>query len=209
MGFTLSKSSTTRLSDIVQSYRSGRIHLGELFSQIEYGVRQLTNHLLASKYFLQDFDAAQHYLPAGGRPIYSSTLACDHFFRATLLGIPINASIPLHDHPNMVSVLAFLSGMIHSPIYGVSRESGNHLVELKSCSDRTYSEGEIVILTPDTANLHSIEALTTKAVCLSLQLSIVSGLRKQACYLPAVPKDAENECSVWFRTPFRSNSYGT
>jgi hypothetical protein len=48
-----------------------------------------------------------------------------------------------------------------------------------------------------------MEALTAKAVCLSIQISIASGFCKQSYYFPAVPKAAESERSLWYRIPYR------
>jgi hypothetical protein len=108
----------------------------------------------------------------------------------------------------MISIVAFLSGKIHSPIYDLTSKDRANLVKLRRCEDRTYSEGDIVVLMPETANLHSMKALTTKAVCLSIQLSITSVLRKQTYFFPAIPKDAGSEFGLWFRMPLRSSPDG-
>jgi hypothetical protein len=192
------------LEDIVDNYKNGRLCLGDLDTQAKCGVRQLENFLFSSKDFLQSLYQAQHYIPSQGRPIYASTLAYANSYRISLLGIPINASIPLHDHPSSVSIVAFLSGQIHSPIYRVtSKECGYNLTELMNCSEQTYSQGDITVLIPDSGNLHSMEGLTTQSVCLSMQLSNSSGFRKQSYYFPAVPKTAEGGRSLWYRIPFR------
>lgn len=209
MSIILSQSTRLHLRDSVDNYMAGRIHLDDLITQAKCGVRQLEDLLLTSRRFLQALDAARHYLPTEGRPIYASTLANARAYRITLLGIPINLGIPLHDHPEMVSVVAFLSGRIHSPIYRViSKDCGYNRVELKNCSRQTYSQGDITVLTPDAGNLHSMEALTVKAACLSMHLSIPSNFSKQSFYFPAVPVSAGSECSYWHRIPFRRQSNG-
>jgi hypothetical protein len=208
MGFTLTESDLLHLSEIIDCYKHGRIHLDDLSIQIGCGVRQLEHKLLASDEFLQVLDAAQHYSATDGQPIFAYTLASAHAYRVSLLGIPRNVCIPLHDHPNMVSVVVFLSGMIHSPIYGVWKDSGNSLVELKSYSDRSYLEGEVAVLTPGIGNLHSMQALSTRAACLSLQLSMSSGLGRQAYFFPAVADVAGNDPTLWYRLPLRRYADG-
>ncbi|MGD8913009.1 MAG: hypothetical protein PVI97_03595 [Candidatus Thiodiazotropha sp.] len=204
MSVTLSQSTRLHLRGILDNYMSGRICLDDFVTQAKRGIRQLENYLLTSNGFLRALDAAQHYLPTEGRPIYACTLAYANSYRVTLLGIPISASIPLHDHPNMVSIVAFLSGRIHSPIYRViSKHCEYSLVQLMNCTEQTYSQDDITVLTPDTGNLHSMVALTAEAVCLSIQLSIPSGFCKQSYYFPAVPKAAESGRSLWYRIPFR------
>jgi hypothetical protein len=208
MSVSLLQSRTARLLDIVDSYKSGSISPRDLVSQMGSGIRQLEHILHTSNYFLLALDAAKHYSPIAGRPIFSSTLSIADSYRVTLLGIPTKVSIPVHDHPDMISVVAFLSGKIHSPIYGVASKDCGNLVKLKHYENRVYSEGDVVVLMPEPANLHGMEALTAKAVCLSVQLSITPGLSKQTYFFPAVPKSAESEYTLWFRMLFRGSPDG-
>jgi hypothetical protein len=209
MSFTDSISTRLHLRNIVDNYMTGRVCLDEFVDQAKCEVRQLENFLLSSSVFLPTLEAAQHYLPTKGRPIYTFTLAHAHAHRITILGIPVHVTIPLHDHPNMVSMVAFISGRIRSPIYRViSKDCGYNLAELVSCSEQTYSQGDITILTPDTGTLHSMEAITDKSVCLSIQLSMLSSFSKQSYYFSAVPEAAASERSLWWRAPFRGRPDG-
>jgi hypothetical protein len=204
MSITLSQSTQLYLRDIANNHNTGRACLDDLVTQTKCQFRQLEGFLHNSNSYLMAFDAAQNYLPTKERPVYSSTLAYTHYYRITLIGIPKNTSIPLHDHPNMVSIVVFLSGRIHSPIYRlVSKDCGYNLAELENCSEQTYSQNDITVLTPHTGNLHSMEALTAKAVYLSIQISKSSSFSKQSYYFPAVPIAAESKRSLWFSIPFR------
>jgi hypothetical protein len=209
MSYTVAMSTRLHLRDIVDNYMNGRVCLDEFVDQAKCEVRQLESSLLSSSGFLLAFDAAQHYAPAKGRPIYTATLTHAHSHRITLLGIPIHLIIPLHDHPDMVSIVAFLSGWIRSPIYRmVSKDFGCNLAKLKNCSDQSYSQGDITILTSDTGTLHSMEALTDKSVCLSIQLSMLPGFSKQSYYFPAAPEATASERSLWWRAPFKGHRDG-
>jgi hypothetical protein len=209
MGSTHSLSTRLHLRDSVDNFATGRVCLDEFTEQAKYEVRQLESILLGSADFLLGLDAAQCYLPAVGRPIYTSTIVHEHTQRITLLGIPENQGIPLHDHPNMISIVAFLSGRIHSPIYRVSpKNRGSNLAELINYSERTYSRGDITLLTPDTGNLHSMRALSAMSVCLSIQLSMQPRFSKQSFYFPAVAESVGRETSLWHRIPFRGGLEG-
>jgi hypothetical protein len=209
MGFTLSMCARLYLRGIVDNYMLGRACPDEFVDQAKREVRQLENFLFSSSSFLRMLEVAKHYHPTKGRPIYTSTLAHANSHRITLLGIPIHLTIPLHDHPDMVSIVAFLSGWIRSPIYRViSKDCGYNRAELMNCSEQTYSQGDITILTSETGTLHSMEALTHKSVCLSIQLSMLSSFSKQSYYFPAAPDVATSERALWWRAPFRGHPNG-
>ncbi len=208
MNITLSQSTQLYFMEIVRRYRIGDICLNDLVMRFKHKIQQLANVLLSWPDFLSAFGSARHYIPSHNRPIYASTLSQNHAYRITLLGIPEHSRIPLHDHPDMVSILLFLSGRIYSPRYQlVSEREDKQLVELIHCSEKTYSVSEIVVLTPDSCNLHSLEALTAHAVCLSMQIGIQSRLNEQSYYFPFMHDPSIRPRGLWYRASSREHHH--
>ncbi len=204
MSISVPQHAPLRLKKIADSHQAGEICLDALVSKSTQEIQQLTNDLFSLPGFLAALDLARHYAPVDGHPLYALSLSSSHCHRITLLGIPEGARIPLHDHPEMVSIVLFLSGRIHSPRYRlVSVRKQHRLVELICCTDQIHSAHDIVVMTPDSGNLHSLEAISTQAVCLSIQISTQSRLYSQSFYFPAQHSSSDNTHGLWHRVQLR------
>jgi hypothetical protein len=204
MSISVPQRAPLRLKDIADSHKTGEICLDALVSESTYEIQQLSNVLFSLPGFLAALDSASHYTPVDGCPLYTLSLSSSHFHRITLLGIPEGVRIPLHDHPEMVSIVLLLAGRIYSPRYQlVSGRNEHRLVELSRCTDHMHSTDDIIVMTPDSCNLHSLEAISTQAACLSIQISTQSRLNSQSFYFPAQHTSSDNTHRLWHRVQLR------
>jgi hypothetical protein len=204
MSISVPQHAPLRLKDIADSHKSGEICLDALISESTYEIQQLSNILFSLPGFLAALDSASHYAPVDGCPLYTLSLSSSHCHRITLLGIPKGVKIPLHDHPEMVSIVLLLSGRIYSPRYQlVSGRNEYRLVKLSRCTEQIHAAHDIVVMTPDSCNLHSLEAISTQAVCLSIQISTQSRLNSQSFYFPAQHNSSDNTHRLWHRVQLR------
>jgi hypothetical protein len=192
------------LKDIADSHKAGKICLDALVYESTSEIQQLSNILFSLPVFLAALDSAIHHAPVDGCPLYTLPLSSSHCHRITLLGIPKGVKIPLHDHPEMVSIVLFLSGRIYSPRYQLTSGRNEYrLVELNRCTEQIYSAHDIVVMPPDSCNLHSLEAISTQAACLSIQISTHSRLNSQSLYFPAQHGSSDNTHRLWHRVQLR------
>jgi len=139
-------------------------HINELSEWTKTALFILHSQLLLN-------DEYQHALTrAGSEIILNNNLVIplfkNDFLRANLIAIQQERSLPLHDHPDSSGAMMVISGKVHAISCEQEKSTNNtHPGSILTITDsKLISANETSCFTQDQYNIHSIKALTDRAV---------------------------------------------
>jgi hypothetical protein len=199
-GMTPHQTAPLELRYSFNAFKAGTIDLANLIERIKGTTSQAIRLLYRFPHFNRAFATAKRFVPYNRVPVFSWTFSENHLHRFTLLGLHKNTRIPVHDHPSMISILFVLSGQIHTSYYDVVKISPrSSIVELARHSERILFNEDVALVIPENGALHSLKALSTNAVFLSLQIITHHDSTIRSWYLPIAPPHNDGTYPLWHR----------
>jgi hypothetical protein len=198
-GIDLLQITPLELKRYVSSFEAGAIGLNDLIAQIKMTICQLECYLFSLPYFIETLTTAKQFTPQKRRPVFFWTFSESAIHRFSLLGIHKHVSIPLHDHPGMISIAYVLYGQIHTQQYILLSTTQNLLfAELERRKEQSLNVGEFTVAMQEMGNLHNLRALSRNAVCLNLQIVTYADKRARSWYFPDTRQQRDDTLSLCY-----------
>ena len=168
-------------------------------------VSRLKNCMRNNQHFRKTFNRAKYFVPSAENPLYLEPLSIGKDHRLTLIALIRGNHIPVHDHPGTTSIQLILQGRIRVRHFRIVGGNNRSLVNLRCSSDRILSRDDISVIGTKKDNLHGLEAESSRAICVSLQLPPCTS-DNQSWFFPVTPFDSFEEESLFHRVE-KSNTH--
>jgi hypothetical protein len=114
---------------------------------------------------------AKQFVPRTGAPVWSETLAQTADYRLSLMSLHASKPIPLHDHPAASGAQWIIAGRVRIQHFAEApdRQSPLAVVWLEPTVDEVVRPRGLSLLDRGWRNIHSLEALSERALLLSVQ----------------------------------------
>ena len=169
--------------------------------QLNSFMMELKRDLYDSEEFHQRVIEAKQLALSAEQPVVEQELSKNFNHRLILVALSSRRHVPVHDHPNSITIQLVLHGQVRVRHYDeVDLTSNKRLIKLRCTSQRILNRNDIDIVGREMGNLHSLSAIGGTAVCLSLQLPPCEK-NLQNSYYPADPFINDKRFSLWYRAP--------
>ncbi len=129
-------------------------------------------------------EQANGFTPLAGMPVFNHTLQQTAAYKLSLMGLHISKPLPLHDHPGYGSAQWILAGRLRIRQFANPSDSAARaIVHLQTVADQVYAAQTISSVTPTQRNIHALEAVSERAILLSIQGPLCR-LKQQSWYFP-------------------------